>query len=74
MGSFLCKVFTSLCGSFALELAKGYPLDVGGHTVCLPKGAYDPHAEWLAAIMKRGAEAQPVLASPTNDLGREIVG
>lgn len=30
-----------------------------------PKGAHDPHVEWLVAAMKHEAEAQPVLARPT---------
>ena len=54
-----------LCGSFALELAKGYLLDVGGSAVYLPKGVHDPHVERSVTTMKHGVETQPVLAKPT---------
>ncbi len=49
----------------AMNLVKKYLLDVGGRAVCLPKGAHDPHVEWLVATMKHGVEAQPALARPT---------
>jgi len=49
----------------AMNLVKKYLLDVGGHAVSLPKGAHEPHVEWLVATMKHGIEAQPVLARPT---------
>ena len=49
----------------AMNLVKKYLLDVGGHAVGLLKGAHDFHVEWLVAAMKRGDEAQPVLARPT---------
>ncbi|MGC8988456.1 zinc ribbon domain-containing protein [Infirmifilum sp.] len=48
----------------AVNIARKYILDVGGRAVGLPKGAHDPRVEWLVATMKRGAEAQPVLAGP----------
>ena len=40
-------------------------LDVGGCAVGLPKGAHDSRAEWSVTTVKRGAEAQPILARPT---------
>ncbi len=49
----------------AMNLVKKYLLDVGGRAVSLPKGAHDPHVEWLVATVKRGPEAQPVLTRPT---------
>ena len=48
----------------AINLVKRRLLDVR----CVPftsKGAHDLHVEWLVATVKRGAEAQPVLARPT---------
>ena len=49
----------------AMNLVKKYLLDVGSCAVYSLKGAHDPHVEWLVATMKRGLEAQPVLARPT---------
>jgi len=49
----------------AMNLVKKYLLDVGGRAVGLPNGAHDLRVEWSVTAMKRGAEAQPVLAKPT---------
>ncbi|MGC9122255.1 MAG: RNA-guided endonuclease InsQ/TnpB family protein [Thermogladius sp.] len=49
----------------AMNIARKYILDVGGRAVGLPKGAHDHREEWLVATVKRGAEAQPILARPT---------
>ncbi len=48
----------------AMNLVKKYLLDVGRMPFA-PKGAHDPHMEWLVATVKRGVEAQPVPARPT---------
>ena len=48
----------------AMNLVKRCLLDVGLMPLA-PKGAHDLHVEWLVATMKRGEEAQPVLARPT---------
>ncbi len=48
----------------AMNLARRYLLDVGPVPLA-PKGAHDPHVEWLVATVNRGVEAQPVLARPT---------
>ncbi len=48
----------------AMNLVKKYFLDVG-RVPFAPKGAHDPHVEWLVATVKRWPEAQPVLARPT---------
>lgn len=49
----------------AMNLVRKYFLDVGSCAVYPPKGAHDLYVEWLVATMKRGVEAQPVLARPT---------
>ncbi len=48
----------------AMNLVRKCLLDVG-RVPFTPKGAHDLHVEWLVATMKRGEEAQPVLARPT---------
>ncbi len=45
-------------------LVRKYLLDVSPVPLGT-KGAHDLHVEWLVATMKRGVEAQPVLARPT---------
>ena len=49
----------------AMNLVKKYLLDVGSCAVYSLKGAHDLHVEWFVATLKRGVEAQPVLAKPT---------
>jgi len=49
----------------AMNLVKRYLLDVGGRAVGLPNGVHDPYVEWLVAMVKRRAEAQPILARST---------
>ena len=48
----------------AMNLVRKYLLDVCPMPLGT-KGAHDLHVEWFVATMKRGEEAQPVLARPT---------
>jgi len=48
----------------AINIVKKHLLDVG-RVPFAPKGAHDPHVEWLVVTMKRRVEAQPALAKPT---------